>query len=73
MGLRQDLVLHCCEMDWSAAQDVLCKQEFWPSQLQDDIHGWQVAPHDRMMQCCPAFPILRGQFRTLYQETPVRC
>ena len=67
MGLRQDLVLHCCEMDGSAAQDVFRKQELGPSQLQNDIHSWQVAPHDRMMQCCPPFPILGRQVRTLCQ------
>ena len=56
--MQHHLVLHCCKMDWRAAQYVFRQKKLWASKLQDDINSWQMAPHDSMMQCCPSFPIL---------------
>ena len=55
--LQCHLILHCCQMDWRAAQDVFCKQQLWAPKLQNDIHSREVAPHDRMMQGCSPLSI----------------
>lgn len=67
-GSRADagyLILHGGQMDWRTTQHVLGKQQLWPPELQDDIHCWEVAAHDCMMQGSAPLTVLRCQVRTL--------